>query len=148
MPPWRSQVVKFGNRERWQVRLAGTDGLWFQLSTKLSLLGRSGTIRTGPYFDHTFRNTSGRYVFFESSGLARDISGSIRTPMIYIDRRKEDVYCVSLWVSMYGSEMGKIEVFAHYYDNQESDTFTKFAHFFPSNIFINTNAFLNWNKYN
>ena len=91
---------------------------WSRFFLLKNNVGRSPTIRTGPYFDHTLRTTEGTYVLFESSGVPKDTMAYLRTPKIYIDKRKEDLYCVAIWLSMYGDEMGEVEIYATFYDNE------------------------------
>ena len=71
--------------------------------------GSTSTPLTGPNHDHTRNDLTGKYLFLEGSDLTRyGRSCVVRSPEI--DFGAFDSYCLTFWYSMYGSDVGSIEV--------------------------------------
>lgn len=73
--------------------------------------GKTGSIATGPSYDHTYQNNSGFYAYAESSS-PRPNGGSVFS-LIYGEAFPAvvDGSCLfRFWYHMYGYHMGKLEV--------------------------------------
>lgn len=74
--------------------------------------GKSPSMYTGPEYDHTFKNMSGHYLYFETSGLGdgrRLRKGStvvLESPMILAPS-----LCLEFAYHMFGRDMGALNVF-------------------------------------
>ena len=74
--------------------------------------GRTPSGRTGPSFDHTYKNNSGQYLYFESSwvaGTTRLKNGDrviLQSPYIL-----STVACLRFAYHMYGTDINALEVY-------------------------------------
>ncbi|XP_052285283.1 properdin-like isoform X2 [Dreissena polymorpha] len=65
---------------------------------------------TGPDFDHTTRNSSGSYIFTESSAPRNFFDTAwIQSPTIEVT--SDPVHCFRFWYHMYGSSIGRLNVY-------------------------------------
>ncbi|XP_052247429.1 MAM and LDL-receptor class A domain-containing protein 1-like [Dreissena polymorpha] len=65
---------------------------------------------TGPDFDHTTRNSSGSYIFTESSAPRNLFDTAwIKSPTIEVT--SDPVHCFRFWYHMYGSSIGRLNVY-------------------------------------
>ncbi|XP_052255034.1 SCO-spondin-like [Dreissena polymorpha] len=68
------------------------------------------TDETGPDFDHTTRNSSGSYIFTESSA-PRNLFDTAWIQSPTIELTSEPVHCFRFWYHMYGSSIGRLNVY-------------------------------------
>ncbi|XP_052222500.1 MAM and LDL-receptor class A domain-containing protein 1-like isoform X2 [Dreissena polymorpha] len=65
---------------------------------------------TGPDFDHTLRNASGKYIFIESSAPRSLFDGAwLQSPTI--EASGQTVHCFRFWYHMYGAAIGRLDVY-------------------------------------
>ncbi|XP_052248005.1 MAM and LDL-receptor class A domain-containing protein 1-like isoform X2 [Dreissena polymorpha] len=65
---------------------------------------------TGPDFDHTLRNATGKYVFIESSAPRRLFDAAwLQSPII--EAIGQLIYCFRFWYHMYGTSTGRLDVY-------------------------------------
>jgi hypothetical protein len=72
--------------------------------------GETPSLSTGPRFDHTFGNTSGWYIFYEtSSPIQTNQNALLTSPLLTYD---PNLNCrISFAYHMYGATVGKLNVF-------------------------------------
>lgn len=70
--------------------------------------GATSSQFTGPNEDHTTGNSSGKYLYIESSGSCNYVEAFLTSPCIDLINATEPV--LTFWYSMYGADMGTLYV--------------------------------------
>ncbi|XP_060553220.1 MAM domain-containing glycosylphosphatidylinositol anchor protein 1-like [Ruditapes philippinarum] len=81
----------------------GDDFDWTLLS------GNTPTTNTGPPTDHTYRNSSGKYIFIETSA-PRQLNEKATLISPLIDTWNNNYMCFSMWFYAYGSNIGNLQI--------------------------------------
>ncbi|XP_038064819.1 uncharacterized protein LOC119735185 [Patiria miniata] len=71
--------------------------------------GSTSTSYTGPYYDKTYRNSNGYYLYLESSSGWQGSNAVLLSP-IFLHKNGRQTVCVHFWYNMYGSYMGTLKV--------------------------------------
>ncbi|XP_030832820.1 MAM and LDL-receptor class A domain-containing protein 1 [Strongylocentrotus purpuratus] len=73
--------------------------------------GKTDSFYTGPSFDHTFRNTSGHYVFMEATPLGRNQTVRLITPTLRGVPSDQEAHCLVFWYHMFGMAVDSLAVY-------------------------------------
>jgi len=90
--------------------------------------GHTAIAGAGPYFDHTYKKPSvGRYLLFNAHEvvMSNETVAIFETPMIYINKRTTDPFCVQFAMGNRGSNVGTVETKAIYYNNMNIEKSSK-----------------------
>jgi hypothetical protein len=79
--------------------------------------GSTASQNTGPNEDHTTGNSSGKYLYLESSGSCNQVEAFLTSPCIDLINATEPF--LTFWYSMYGADMGTLYI--DVFDGQEWD---------------------------
>ena len=63
---------------------------------------------TGPYYDHTYGNTSGRYFYTETYSYVDDQVATLTSPCIELSDTSSQIPFLNFWYHKYGSTMGDL----------------------------------------
>eukprot|EP00118_Oscarella_pearsei_P003168 m.13253 g.13253 ORF g.13253 m.13253 type:complete len:3799 (+) comp24600_c0_seq1:127-11523(+) len=69
--------------------------------------GFTASSGTGPNYDHTFQNSSGHYIYMETSTGELGYNATLVSPLYSVDSSQ----CMFFYYNMYGSDVGNLTVF-------------------------------------
>lgn len=64
--------------------------------------GLGVTPDSGPFTDHTYGNSNGTYLYFQSSFCNQDLNGNVRVNYL-LNITTQSSICVKFWYQMYGN---------------------------------------------
>ncbi|KAJ8029935.1 MAM and LDL-receptor class A domain-containing protein 2 [Holothuria leucospilota] len=102
--PVVSMVCDFEDPELCGFGYDGTEDVRF-----VRRAGETPSSNTGPSSDHTYGNSTGYYIYMETSGIREDMLARIRSPVMASTTGEGN--CLILWFHMYGTAVDTLSVY-------------------------------------